>query len=106
MNVANALLPLDRAKAWDMVYDAVKAANSSDGYTGEDGVIRLVFQTKQMSTIRSSSVAEFNVAGIFAELANEDYNRTIELARGFQKEAPRASATIAIARSILEEKKN
>ena len=105
LNIANALLPLDRSKAWDMVYEAIKAANSADGYTGEDGVIRLAFQTKQMSTIRSSTVAEFNVAGIFGELATEDYDRTVELARGFQREAPRASATIAIARSIFEEKK-
>ena len=105
MNVANALLPLDRGKAWDMVYEAIKAANSAEGYTGEDGVIRLAFQTKQMSTIRSSTVAEFNVAGIFAELANEDYDRAVELARAFQREAPRASATIAIARSVFEEKK-
>ena len=106
MNAANALLALDRAKAWDMVYEAIKAANSAEGYTGEDGVIRLALQTRQMSTIRTSSVAEFNVGGIFADLANEDYNRTVELARGFQREAPRASATIAIARSVLEEKKN
>jgi hypothetical protein len=105
LNVANALLAIDRAKAWDMVYEAIKAANSAEGFTGEDGLIRLVFQTKQMSTIRSSSVAEFNVAGIFAELANEDYDRAVELARGFQREGPRASATIAIARSIFEEKK-
>ena len=105
MNVANALLPLDRSKAWDMVYEAIKAANSAEGFTGEDGLIRLAFQTKQMTTIRSSTVAEFNVAGIFAELANEDYDRAVELARGFQREAPRASATIAIARSIFEERK-
>lgn len=105
LNVANALLPLDRAKAWDMVYEAIKAANSSEGFTGEDGGIRLVLQSKQTSSIRSSSVSEFNVSGIFAELANEDYERTVDLARGFQREAPRASATIAIARSILEEKK-
>ncbi len=105
LNIANALLPLDRAKAWDMVYEAIKAANSAEGFTGEDGVIRLALQAKQTSSIRSSSVSEFNVAGIFAELANEDYDRTVELARGFQREAPRASATIAIARSIFEEKK-
>jgi hypothetical protein len=105
LNVANALLPLDRARAWDMVYEAIKAANSSEGFTGEDGLIRLTFQAKQTSTIRSSSVSEFNVAGIFKDLANEDYNRTVELARGFQREAPRASATIAIARAVLEEKK-
>jgi hypothetical protein len=106
MNVSNALLALDRAKAWDMVYEAIKAANSAEAFTGEDGAIVLALQTKQMSSIRSSSVAEFNVGGIFADLANEDYNRTVELARGFQREAPRASATIAIARSVLEEKKN
>ena len=105
LNVANALLAIDRSKAWDMVYEAIKAANSAEGFTGEDGLIRLAFQTKQMSTIRSSTVAEFNVAGIFAELANEDYDRAVELARGFQREGPRASATIAIARSIFEEKK-
>src|SRR5207247_3165684 len=49
MNVANALLPLDRAKDWDMAYDAVKAAKSSAGYTGEDGVSRRVIPSKEMS---------------------------------------------------------
>ncbi len=106
MGIANALLPLDRARSWDAVYEAIKAANSADGFTGEDGLIRITMQSKGMSSIRSSSVSEFNVAGIFTELAKEDYNRTVELTRGFQREAPRASATIAIARSVLDEKKN
>src|SRR5205807_7827775 len=106
MGSANALLPLDRARSWDAVYEAIKAANSSDGFTGEDGLIRITMQSKGMSSVRSSSVSDFDVAGIFTELAKEDYNRTIELARGFDKEAPRASATIAIAKSVLEEKKN
>jgi hypothetical protein len=106
MGVANALLPLDRARGWDAVYDAIKAANAAEGFTGEDGYIRITMQTKNMSSSRSSSVSDFNVAGIFTELAKEDYNRTVELIRSFQKEAPRASATIAIARSVLEEKKN
>ena len=106
MGIANALRPLDLPRSWDAVYEAIKAANSSDGFTGEDGLIRLTMQSKGMSSSRSSSVAEFNVAGIFTELAKEDYNRTVELTRGFQREAPRASATIAIARSVLDEKKN
>jgi hypothetical protein len=55
--------------------------------------------------MRSSSAPDFNVTGIFAELAREDYERTVELVRGFEHEAPRASATIAIARTILEENK-
>jgi hypothetical protein len=104
--IANALLTLDRAKSWEILYEAVKAANSAEGFTGEDGAIRISLQTKNQNSIRSSSVGEFNVAGIFAELAREDYNKTVEVIRGFQQEAPRASATIAIARAVLEDKKN
>ena len=105
MAVANALLVSDRGKSWDATYDAVKAANSSEGFTGEDGVLRIALQTKSMTTMRSSSVQDFDVSGIFTQLALEDYNRTVELARGFEHEAPRASAVIAIARAVLEEKK-
>jgi hypothetical protein len=106
LGIANALLPLDRSRSWDAVSDAIKAANSAEGFTGEDGYIRITMQTKNMSSSRSSSVADFNVAGIFTELAKEDYNKAVEVIRGFQREAPRASATIAIARTVLEDKKN
>jgi hypothetical protein len=104
MAVANAMLISDRGKSWDATYDAVKAANSSEGFTGEDGVIRIALQAKGMSSSRSSSVADFDVLGIFSELARDDYNRTVELARGFEREAPRANAVIAIAKAILENK--
>ena len=105
MAAANAYLVIGRRNSWDAVEEAVKAANSAEGYTGEDGVLRTSLITKGGSSIRSSSAQDFDVAGIFNELAKDDYSRTIELARGFQKEAPRAGATIAIARSVLEEKK-
>jgi hypothetical protein len=104
--VANALLTIDRARSWETVYEAVKAANSAESFTGEDGAMRISLQTKNQSTIRSSSVGEFNVSGVFGELAKEDYNKTVEVIRGFQHEAPRASATIAVARTVLEDKKN
>jgi hypothetical protein len=105
MAVANALLVSERGKSWDATYDAIKAANSAEGFTGEDGVLRISLQTKSMTSMRSSSAQDFDVSGIFGELAKDDYNRTVELARGFEREAPRASAVIAIARAVLEEKK-
>jgi len=105
MAVANALLVNERGRTWDATYDAVKAANSTEGFTGEDGVLRISLFSKGMGSIRSASAQEFDVSGIFAELAKDDYNRTVELARGFEREAPRASAVIAIARAVLEEKK-
>lgn len=103
--VANIWLLADRPKAWEAVYEAIKAANSSEGFTGEDGAVKLSLITKTGSSIRSSTVADFNVAGIFAELAKDDFERAVEVVRGFEREAPRASATIATARTVLEEKK-
>lgn len=104
--IATALWPVDHAKGWDAVAEAVKAANGAESFTGEDGVMRISLITKGNSSVRSTSSGEFNVAGVFGELAKEDYNKSVEVIRGFEREAPRASATIAIARTVLEEKKN
>jgi hypothetical protein len=57
-----------------------------------------------IASVHSSSAQDFDVTGIFGELAKDDYNRTVELARGFEREAPRASAVIAIAKAVLENK--
>lgn len=103
--VANALKVVDATRVWDATFDAVKAANSAEGFSGEDGKIVLRFQSKGQSSVHNSDVAEFDLEGIFRDLADQDYDRAVELARGFQAEGPRAVATIAIARAILEPKK-
>jgi hypothetical protein len=103
--VANALKVIDMSRAWDATFDAVKAANSAEGFTGEDGEVILKFQSKGHSSVNTNDVPDFDLEGIFRELANQDYERAVELARGFEREGPRAVATIAIARAILEPKK-
>ncbi|HET6979701.1 MAG TPA: hypothetical protein VFI24_25435 [Pyrinomonadaceae bacterium] len=103
--VANAYKEVDPSRVWDATFDAVKAANSAEGFTGEDGEMVLKFQSKGQSSVHSSDVPEFDLDGIFKELAAKDYDRAVELARGFQAEGPRAVATIAIARAILEPKR-
>jgi len=105
MAIANTVFTLDHARGWETSLEAIKAANSAESFSGEDGVLRTSLITQSMSSVRSSSVAEFNVADLFALLTKEDYGRAVELARGFEREAPRASAVIAIARAVLEEKK-
>jgi hypothetical protein len=102
--VTNALLVVNRATAWDVMGDAIKAANSAETFTGEDGELRFQMLTKGMSSVRQSSVADFDVTGIFETLAKEDYEKAVDLARGFQRDAPRASAVIAIAHSVLSDK--
>jgi len=105
ISVAYALNVVDRDRVWDATFDAVKAANSAEGFTGEDGEVVAKFQSKGHSSVHTSDVAEFDLEGIFRDLALQDYDRAVELARGFQGEGPRAVATIAIARAILEPKK-
>jgi len=103
--VANALRVVDPPRVWDAAFDAVKAANSATGFTGEDGELVLKFQSKGGSSVNTNDIPEFDLEGIFRELAQQDYDRSVELARGFQGEGPRAVATIAIARGVLEPKK-
>ena len=103
--VANAYKTVDPSRAWDATFDAVKAANAAEGFTGEDGELVFKFQSKGQSSINTNDVPEFDLDGIFRDLAAKDYDRAVELARGFQAEGPRAVATIAIARAILEPKK-
>jgi hypothetical protein len=102
--VANALKLVEPSRAWDAVFDAVKAANSTEGFTGEDGVLALEINGRSQLSYRKDGVPDFDLEGIFSKLANDDYDRAVQLTRGFQGEAPRANATIAIARSILNEK--
>jgi hypothetical protein len=92
---------VDITRVWDATFDAVKAANSAQAFTGEDGELVLKFQGKGYSSVNTNDVQEFDLEGIFRDLAGYDYDRAVELARGFEREGPRAVATIAIARAIL-----
>jgi hypothetical protein len=102
--VANALMPLDRARAWEMMLEVTKASNSVEGFNGEDGRLMMRLQTKNMASMRTSTVDEFNLNGIFSSLSKDNATQAIEIARSFEREAPRATALIAVARALLSEK--
>lgn len=104
--VANGYLAIERARSWDTMLDAVKASNSAEGFTGEDGRILMRLQTPFTNSLRTNSIEDFNLAGVFRALAQENATQAIEMARSFEREAPRATALIAVARSLLTEKQN
>lgn len=103
--IANALALIEPSRAWDAVFDAVKAANSTEGFTGEDAMLSQTISTKDAIRVSPNAVPDFDIEGIFGKLASDDYERVVQLARGYQGEAPRANATLAIARSVLNEKR-
>ncbi|MGH9972023.1 MAG: hypothetical protein ACREBG_30115 [Pyrinomonadaceae bacterium] len=100
--VATVIAEVDRVRAWETVSEAVKAANSSEGFTGEDGSITARLQTRQMVEVTSVAAEDFDLLGAFRWLARDDLIRSIEQAKSFQSETPRAVATLAIARAVLE----
>lgn len=97
---------IDRVRSWEILGDVVKAANSAEAYTGEDSRISSRLQTKFMVVMSNSTAEDFDLIAVFRHLARADLLRAIQLAKTFTGEAPRAVATLAIARSVLEKRKD
>lgn len=104
--IANVVSMIAPARMWEAIFDAVKAANSIENFKGEDAVLTLKVTTKNQVWRKNDAVADFDIEGVFREAANNDFERALELARGFRDEAPRATATITICRSVLNDKKS
>jgi hypothetical protein len=102
--IATALRVVEPERVSEAIFDAVKAANSTEGFMGEGGMITQTMNSRGVIRISPQNIPDFNIEEVFSALAKEDYERAVQLARGFQGEAPRANATIAIARSVLNEK--
>jgi len=96
---------IDRVRSWEILGEVVKAANSADTYTGEDSRISSRLQTKFMVVMTNSTAEDFDLLAVFRHLARADLLRAIQLAKTFTGESPRAVATLAIARSVLEKRK-
>jgi hypothetical protein len=103
--VAAGLAELDPVRAWETLAEVVKAANGAEAFTGEDSRISARVSTKQMTVTTNSSAEDFDLLAVFRYLARADLLRAVQLAKTFTGEAPRAVATLAIARSVLEQKK-
>jgi hypothetical protein len=103
--VANTLLRIDPVRSWDSMTDVVKAANAAPDFTGEDGELSFRIITKTSRSMHQHTIADFDLAGLFRNLANLDFDRAVALARVFEHEAPRAHAVMAIALAVLNEKK-
>jgi hypothetical protein len=102
--VANAQRVVEPSRVWDSISDAVEAANSAEDFTGADGVLISSVNSKSQISKKTDSAPEFDVAGLFGEVAKSDLERATLLAGGFKGEAVRANAVIAIARAVLDEK--
>ncbi len=104
LSVLDESYELDRGRVWEQLPDLVKIVNALDEFSGEDGRLVVQFRAKGWGSINSTSSDSFDLSGVFTKLAREDMDRAVEFARAFNGESPRAVATLAIARAVLEKK--
>ncbi|HKQ53965.1 MAG TPA: hypothetical protein VJT74_16435 [Pyrinomonadaceae bacterium] len=102
--VATRMYEIDRNRAWELAGEAVKAANSAEGFTGANAQIASQFKMQNGMVSMNSDAESFDVQRIFGNLAGDDLYRAIELAKNFTGEAPRANATLSIVRAVLDKK--
>ena len=101
--VATQYAALDRNRAWELMSEVVKAANAAPEFTGADAGIAARVQSGGMRSTFNSPAPSFDLSGIFRQLASDDLNRAVALAAAFTQEGPRAAATLASARAVLED---
>jgi hypothetical protein len=92
----------DRVRAWETMDEAVKAANSAADFTGERA--SLSFTVASPGGVYTISIGgeEFDLSRAMRLLAKEDFYRSVDVAKSFKNDAPRATATLALARAVLE----
>jgi hypothetical protein len=95
---------LDRPRAWEFISEAARAANSAPAFTGEDGKITVIFRSKHAGWISDFNVREFDLIDVLSALAEDDWNRAVQLAQGFTGEAARVTAVVTLARTALLKK--
>jgi len=104
VSITNQMLTADRPRAWDLLIEAVKAANSAEDFTADDVWMpkRSMLVTRSGTRFSRMPDEDFNFSRVLRPLVQEDLVRSVELSKGFKYDAPRANATLAIARAILE----
>ncbi|HUQ32203.1 MAG TPA: hypothetical protein VM095_08780 [Pyrinomonadaceae bacterium] len=102
--ISSVFVEADRTRAWELIAEVVKAGNSAEGFTGDDARVTSMLRFKNGVIMRNSNATDFDLLGLFRTLAKTDLYPTIEAAKNFTNEVPRANAILAIARAVLDEK--
>ena len=100
--IAKQYLAADRMRAWEVMGDAVRAANSSEKFKGENEQLTYGVASKNGVSVVRIGLEDFNLAGVLRLLSKDDFYRSIDLAKSFKNDEPRATATLAIARAVLD----
>ncbi len=94
---------LDRTRAWELLNETIKTANSAADFTGERGEASLTLEGKFSIRLSIELASATDLADVFREVAQQNFYQALDLAKTFRADAPRALATIAVARAVLDD---
>jgi hypothetical protein len=103
--VATAFFAVDHFRSWSVASDAIKAANAVPGFTGDDTKLYARLRSRNLVSMISEDEASFSIANLFRLLAKDDLQLALSTADGLSGEPSRATASLAVARSILDKQK-
>ena len=86
----------------EIIGEVVKEANRFEGFTGEN-TVTFPLMTGSGARFLHIGGENFSLTNTFRALAKDDVYRAIDLAKSFKYDAPRATATLAIASAILRQ---
>ena len=103
--VATGFVTVDQVRAWELLGEVVKAANSVEKFTGEDQPLTFgVVGTRTGIKMMSVKAEDFSLIGLIKALTEVDLTRTADLAKSFKNAAPRANSILAMAHAVLNKK--
>lgn len=105
IGVATQFVARDQVRAWELVGEAVKAANSAETFTGENEQLSfsLLVTRSGVKTVNIRA-EDFVFAGLIRSLAEADLTRTVDIAKSFKNVAPRATAILTVAQTVLNKR--
>ena len=104
--VLHQFLVLDRTRAWELLSETIKAANSVPDFTGERGQSSLMLEGKFSIRLSVELAASTDLTEALRQLAEQNFYQAVDFGRTFRGDAPRALAMIAVARSVLVDSLN
>jgi hypothetical protein len=95
----------DRVRGWELLNQAITAANAVSDFTGENGMTSLTLEGKFSINLGIEMASPEDLSNGIRTLGADDFYQAVNVVKLFRGDAPRALATIAVARSVLDPKK-
>jgi hypothetical protein len=101
IGVAMQFLPADSVRSWEVAAEAVKAANATEEFSGDNNGLSVALVARSGLKLIDLDTSMLDLATLVRSLAEKDLARANDLAKSFRCEAPRAIATLAVARAAM-----